>query len=404
MVGGAASAQEWDMNIGGFFTGDIMFSESSGNFLNAATDFDGAVINTNAEILFRPSITLDNGMTFGAVVELEGNTSGDQIDESYMYVESDSMGRVELGSENSVGYKMMTGAPSVGFGIASPSNSAFLPISPTLLSGGQALVRNAYGNTSTEVAGNNDAQRISYYTPSFNGLSLGVSYAPGTAQGNGQTDRNGGVSDIFDIAANYSQSFGNVDMTLSARWGTGDAGTAFNVVNNGIDGVAGTGDDILAPSLVQQDDPETWGIGAQFGFGAFTVGAAYAENDAGNVIPVTVGGNTVGFADGAGDSEGYHVGVTYALDNAWTVGADMYQGEIDLGTTTTGFSSKSEYNAFQIGASRSLGSGVTWRIYAIQAEVNRSTNNPAGFGAGTVPVLKQKVESTTIGTGIALTF
>jgi hypothetical protein len=417
MVGGAASAQEWNVGVGGFFNGDIMFSEASGNGLPAAVDTDGAVLNTNVEIVFTPSITLDNGMTFGANVQLEGNTGGDQIDESYMFISSDSMGRVELGSENSAGYKMMTGAPSVGFGIASPSYSAYMPISANIPGsapatsvlagnlGGGSFFRNAFGSTATEVARNNDAMRISYYTPSFNGLTLGVSYAPGQGDDtNGQFDRNSGVSDIFDIAANYSQSFGSVDMTLSARWGTGDAGTAFANVAAGLDGVVGTADDILTPAVVQQDDPTTWGVGAQFGVGAFTFGGAYAENDAGAVAAGTGALAALpAVSTGAGDSEGYHLGVTYALDNAWTIGFDTYQGEQNLGSTA-GFDNKAEYSAFQLGASRSLGTGVTWRIYAIQAEVKASTNNPAGFNGNGLLDTSYKVESTTIGTGIALTF
>ena len=47
----------------------------------------------NSEICFVGETTLDNGLTFGINVQLEANTSSDQIDESYMYVESDYSAR-----------------------------------------------------------------------------------------------------------------------------------------------------------------------------------------------------------------------------------------------------------------------------------------------------------------------
>jgi predicted porin len=245
------------------------------------------------------------------------------------------------------------------------------------------------GSSATEVAGNNDTARISYYTPSFNGLTVGVSYAPGNTNvaNSGLVDRNAGLSDIFDIGMNYSQTFGNVDVELSARWGTGDAGTVFAAVNPGFDNVLGTADDIATPAVTQAGDPETWAIGAQFSTAGFTFGGSYAENDSGLLF-------------GAGDTEGWSLGMTYDMAGPWTIGFDTYQGEMNLGNV--GFvTGKSEYTAYQIGAERELGNGVAWRIYAIQSETSASTNVPGILGNG---ISKYKLESTTIGTGIRLTF
>ncbi|EDM69429.1 hypothetical protein RAZWK3B_12599 [Roseobacter sp. AzwK-3b] len=435
MVGGAASAQDWNLDWGGYYNMDVLYNDASGNFLPAAVDVDGVNIHQNGEIHFTPSVTLDNGMTFGVVVEMEAANAGggaDGIDESYMFISSDSMGRVEVGSENSAGYKLSVGAPSVGFGINSPSPSAYHPTAflfpdadpadattigeyidaldgvdnPLLGGAGFALGRNAMGSSATEVAGNNDTARISYYTPSFNGLTLGVSYAPGNTNvaNSGLVNRNG-LSDIFDIGANYSQSFGNVDMTLSARWGTADAATARSTAAGttgpGLDGVAGTADDVYAAAVVQQDDPTTWAIGAQFATAGFTFGGSYAENDAGSV-------NADGLKDGAGDSSGWSLGVTYDVAGPWTIGFDTYQGEMDGSLDfATGTRTKAEYVAYQIGAERSLGNGVAWRIYAIQSETSLKTNRIGGFAndtGGNSNVSKYKLESTTIGTGIRLTF
>ncbi|MDW3117047.1 MAG: porin [Roseovarius pacificus] len=125
-----AAAQEWNLDWGGYYNVDVLFNSTSGNNIPANVDLDGANIHQNGEIIFTPSVTLDNGLTFGINVQMEALNAGggaDGIDESYMYIEGDTMGRVEVGSENSAGYKLMTGAPGVGFGINSPSPSAFHP-------------------------------------------------------------------------------------------------------------------------------------------------------------------------------------------------------------------------------------------------------------------------------------
>lgn len=399
-----AAAQEWNLDWGGYYNVDVLFSDVGGNAIPAAADLDGSNIHTNGELHFTPSVTLDNGLTFGAHIEMEALNAGggaDGIDESYMFIEGDTMGRVEVGSENSAGYKLMTGAPSVGFGINSPSPSAYHPtaFSPA---GGSAVFpalgtpglagRTAMVSSFTEVAGNNDVQRISYYTPSFNGLTLGVSYAPnGTvnAANTGMTNRNTTLNDVFDIGVNYSQTFGSVDLELAARWGTADAGKVFAAVAPGLDGILGTSDDILTPAITQPGDPETWGVGARIGVAGFTFGGSYTENSS-------------GAAFGVGDSEGWSAGVTYDLAGPWTIGFDTYQGEgKGAFNPATGQRAKSEYEAYQIGAERELGTGVAWRIYAIQSESSLSVNTPNFFAPG---VSKVKVDATTIGTGIRLNF
>jgi len=384
-----AMAQEWNLDWGGFYNADVLYNSTSGNNIPAAQDLDGININNNAEIVFTPSVTLDNGMTFGVNIQLEGQTAGDQMDETYMYVESDTMGRIEVGNTNSAGYKLSVAAPSVGFGINSPSPSAFHPTAFTpAVSTGFGLT--AFGSSATEVGVNNDIPRISYFSPSFNGLTLGVSYAPGQAQDtNGLVNRNGGLNDVFDIGVNYSQTFGNVDVEVGARWGTGDAGTVFAAVGAGADGVLGTADDVLTPAVTQPGDPETWAIGGRLGVAGFTFGGSYAEN-------------TTGAAFGIGDNEGWSLGVTYDLAGPWTVGFDTYQGEATVSTiASAGVNVKDEYQAYQIGAERELGTGVAWRIYAIQSETSRTSSALNAYAPG---VSKLTAESTAVGTGIRLNF
>ena len=159
-----ASAQEWNMKWGGFHNTYVGYV-SVDNDATPAADWDGVDTFTNAEMIFSPSVTLDNGLTFGIDVQYEAkNTGGGIIDESYMSISSDTLGRIDIGNENSAGYKMMVAAPAVSgaFGINSASISGFIPI--WTVNGGNVPVafRQSAFSSYTEILGNNDVPRITY--------------------------------------------------------------------------------------------------------------------------------------------------------------------------------------------------------------------------------------------------
>lgn len=332
-----ASAQEWSLDWGGFMSSHVAIVDTDGPVAdNPANDFDGLSTFNTGEIIFTPSITLDNGMTFGINVQIEAqnNVGGtvNNVDESYVTIKSDTFGQLDIGSENSAGYKMMVGAPeATTMWINSPSISAFIPISSAV----PFNFRQAAISSYTEVAGNNDVNRITYYTPDFNGFTLGVSYAP-TNNGNasqgffaGGTVMNraaGTLEDIWDVGVGYSQSFGTTDVSFGARYGAASS------------------------TIAGVNDPETWGVGLNVGFSGFTVGGSYADNDNGN--------GAFGF-----DQTGWSFGATYET-GPWTFEALTYQGEYE--NTTPG--NDSTYEAYKIGAKRNLGPGVSWDIYGIYSE------------------------------------
>jgi predicted porin len=353
-----ASAQEWNLDWGGFANTHVGISSIDRNAANEALfpgiDNDGVNIFTNSEIIFSPNVTLDNGMTFGFNVQMEALNGGggvDGIDESYVTISSDTLGRIDLGSENSAGYRSMVAAPQVGsMPINSRSTSAFVPVT------GSGGFRQAALSSYTEVAGNNDVQRITYFTPSFNGLTLGVSYAPssaGNASNNAPVNFNSAanITDIFDLGVGYSQSFNGVDVNVGARWGTGSS------------------------NLAGRSDPETWGIGASVSVSGFSFGGAYAENDN-------------GFAGNVGDQEGWSLGASYDIAGPWSVGLEGYFGETDNGAAPS-----SDYEAYKLGASRSLGAGVSWDVYYFYQE----TNNGAVAG-------NPSIDGNVIATAINLRF
>ena len=376
-----AAAQEWNLDWGGYMNQHVAFGDISTNlgvFGAGGQDWegDGLSLHQTSEIIFTPNVTLDNGMTFGINIQLEGENVGARIDETYMSISSDTFGRLDLGAENSAGYKSMVGAPSVtSMYINSPSTSAFIPftgydaaltaVAATPVNIVTLPFRQAGISSYTEVGGNNDVSRITYYTPDFNGLTVGVSYAAQgavNAASSYSINKNTVLSDIFDIGVNYSNSFGSTDITLAARWGTGET-----------------------PSVAAgASDFETWGVGFQVGFNNITIGGSWAENDNDETL-ITSG-------IGLGDSEGWSLGVTYDAAGPWAFELLTYQSETDLvvGGASTGFTTDRE--AYKLGASRTLGPGVDWDIYLVHE--TREVDVIPGT----------EIEGTLLGTAINLSF
>uniref|UniRef100_UPI0025CB7A50 porin n=1 Tax=uncultured Roseovarius sp. TaxID=293344 RepID=UPI0025CB7A50 len=332
---------------------------------------DGLNFRTDAEIDFAPSITLDNGLTFSALVELEGqSTAGNQIDHTFMTISGDTLGTIQIGNLNAVTYNNSFQTPGVGsIGIDSGTMSGFFPlVTAATISGGTGAI---FPTAHPDFSG--DSMKINYITPSFNGFTLGLSYTPSTVGGNsansGPIDRNAAnqTNDVWGVSADYNQSLGTVDLGLHAHYQQAEL-------------VGGGAIAALVPAGTSID-PSNWGVGVNVGFDAFTVGMNYAEVD----------GDIAGTA--AGDSTHLTLGATYNT-GVWTFGADyIMQDNKAVSTTTAG--ADVESTAYRIGASRDLGPGVAWDVFAIHYD----GDDKGCAGAGCTDV-----EGQMIGTAITLNF
>ena len=335
-----AASAEWSMRVGGYMEQFIAYADSDANFTG---DFDGIDSKQDAEIWFLPSITLDNGIKIGANIQLEALTGGDQIDEAQMII-TGSFGRVILGSENSAGYKMTYAAPDVTwFNVNSGSSTSFIPWSGG--GAGSDVFRGTLGTTYLENSRNNDAQRFSYFTPRFSGLQIGVSYArDGLQDTNAQVDDdidNGSFpTDIFDVGVNYVNSFGDFNVAVSGRWGTANDHSGA--------------------------DATIWSSGLNLGFGGFTVGGSYAEQNHNSHR------RRNGFA--------WDLGASYTT-GPWGVSFTYMHGN---NQDNDGLGDE-EVDQFLIGLSYDLAKGVNIGAYGLFLDFDEddNTNNVDGFVIGT---------------------
>jgi porin-like protein len=343
----AAAQVAWDVRLGGYMTQVVGYGNSDANF---SGNFAGVDVYSDAEVFFLPTITLDNGIKFGANLQLEGNTSGDQIDESYAFVKG-SFGELIIGSENSAGYKMNYNAPNAGIvGINSGTMSAWIPFS----TGGSNLFRATLGTTSLENLANNDAQRITYFTPRFAGFQVGGSYARDALQdSSGQVNSKTTPHDFFDGAVNYVNSFGDIDIAISGR--------------------AGIADDNMGA------DPTIWSIGTQIGFSGFTIGGNYAEQN--------------GASGQRLNGEAWNVGVAYET-GPWGFSAEYFDGTNQDNAFLGGPGSGRDENLqqFLVQGSYALATGVTLGVFGAYVDFDEDASNA------------QDIDGFVIGSGVGLSW
>jgi hypothetical protein len=284
---------------------------------------------SDSEIWFSGNTTLANGLTIGFRVRLEANTSGDQVDESYLFVDG-GFGRVLVGSRNDAAYLMHAFGPTPGLPVSSPSRptnpgnaGASLNESGVLSYAARPLSFSFLDTTAPKFNGSgvggiqssaNDLQRISYFTPRIFGFQGGISYTPNTLEdSNGILDRRGSGTgtnrtNMWSGAVNYSNTIGGVSIDASA-------GISYAPKINGAPtGTAG------------KDAIKDYAFGAQIGYMGFAVGGSFRKVDVNKYDQSDgyawyVGGSWTGGPASVG--LGY---LTSRVEGASTAGKDRFHG------------------------------------------------------------------------------
>src|SRR5262245_24630953 len=174
VIAGGAQAAEGGvkLGVGGYFNSAFGYVSERDCKGCAGYQHNSTALNQDNEIHFKGETTLDNGLTVGAHIELEGFTSTDQIDERWVYFKG-GWGELRYGDEDDARKLKSYAAPT-------PTPNTFGVNSPFF----------TFNNPGSEVAStvstfrnlDNDAAKLIYFTPSFGGFQLAFSYAPGGSQ------------------------------------------------------------------------------------------------------------------------------------------------------------------------------------------------------------------------------
>jgi len=239
------------------------------------------------EIHFSGSSKADNGLEYGFYVELiEDNGANAQFDEGNVWL-GGGWGRLDLGSQDAVynNYKMGAYALSADKDGAWDGNVLFTRTN-----------NDAY--IGTDFFGGDDANKITYTSPNFGGLTIGASYAPSTedefnsglandtASANGFLNGgNGNMHDQWGVAAQYKTSFDGVGIEGTARYAAAKY--------------------VESATTTKRDDAEAYGIGAKITFAGFSVAGSF--NDHGDS-----GLTNAAKANGGDAGQWWDIGAAYA--------------------------------------------------------------------------------------------
>lgn len=318
----ASTAQASDpvkLQLGGYLEYYVVGAHQDDSYkdANAVNNFD---VQGESEIWFSGQTTLDNGLTVGVRVELEGGSDNDGrddiIDESYVFV-SGKFGKLELGSTDNAAYKMRAVAPNASYSeVDDDSIPRYLAIPGDV------------ADNITDLGFDGDSNKISYFTPKFHGLQAGVSYSA-------SNDANGddGIANSETVAkvANFDEawSFGlSYDREIGP---VGLLATAGYTQANG-NGTAGFSKDV-----------SDWAFGLNLTYQGFTLGGAY------RVISAPVGSASEEF-----DGYAWDAGLMYA-EGPYAVSVNYRKSGARGDAGTAG---KDTIDTYALGAKYTLGTGV----------------------------------------------
>jgi outer membrane protein OmpU len=323
----AAAADGVTLQIGGHYKGaaGVVFSEDySSSSGIAGSDVRNYVFKQDVEIHFQGQTVLDNGLTVGARVELEGQTqTSDQIDAVYAYF-SGSFGEVRFGDTDEAYAQLCYLVPSASqlFGADSPD----INFSNAGIAG--------YASTNGTCYGLDDnSTKVVYFSPTFGGFQFAASFTPdntedtrNTLNGAGTRLRNdaGQNSENLSLAGTFKHTFNGITLLVG-----GGSTLSFNKETN--------------PNNV--DDARGYNAYAQVGFGGFTFGAATELRQ--------------NLGDTGADQWVYGVGGTYNWD-AWTVGLGWTRGDYEKVTGANGVGPfNADHDIVSLTASYALGPGIS---------------------------------------------
>ncbi|MGE0254742.1 MAG: porin [Alphaproteobacteria bacterium] len=301
------------------------------------------IYQPETEVWVKGKKTGDNGLTYGFEIELNAaSTDATSSDESWIFVSSDSWGRVEIGDQDGAGNRMTI----------DPGTSAVLKGNGAFYGGigvqqwfnfGTSVVSRIDQEVVLEGSGQ-DATKVIYFTPRFSGFQLGAAFTPDGGQSGftRDADNDGDFEEILELAANYVGKFGDVGFSAGGAWWTG------------------TGEVAAPAGGATTNDMDMWRVGAKVDFAGFSVSGAYMDLG-------KTGVTTANSALGADAGEWWAGAVSYTT-GPWGFSVGYFEGELNRGTAVAAAARNSNVDWLAFGATYTVAPG--WALLADLSFIN----------------------------------
>ena len=251
LVAMGVSAASADISISG--SGKWTYNSVSKS--TDATGVSGDSMSTSMGITVSSSFASDNGLSYGT-----SHTLTDGANDGQKLFVIGSFGEIRAGGTSAGGA---------------------YDVDPSVTDGESAVASGFHGAPSTAVAGDNG---ISYFTPSVNGFSAGVTFED---KGAGASNNN----DVTEMGASYSQAVG--DATVKLSYASTDVSSTTDSANDGSSRTS--------------------------------MGATVSMGD----LSVTLAANAQEADDGSEDASGTGIGLSYVLSEGLTLKAHTVSADDD---------------------------------------------------------------------------
>jgi outer membrane protein OmpU len=273
----------------------------------------GREFEIDTEIVIRADGKADNGLLYGAKVEIQNNQSpapGVGTDEASVYL-AGTWGRLELGDFDGASDSLAIYAPVVGIEQIDGEYEDFLGVS----TGGIRYGEGPWGAETAKTPDSGDSTKIMYLTPRVAGFQAGISYAPENgSEGQAVTalKPNTGYKDFLEFGANYDNAIEGIKFTLSATGSTASGQSA-----------GGT---------QQLEDFLTWQVGGKVSYAGLSLGGSYIDADDFNKPTAgALGGDQYSWNVGIGYTSGpVAVAASYLKAEGYKRAADTFANDYQL--------------------------------------------------------------------------
>ena len=265
---GAAQAGDDEMMAGPVTVGVAGYTTGAVGFASDSDDGTrGEQVFNVFEFAVSGSTTLDNGITVAVSGQVGRSAGGDEAMDEHHTTLSGSFGSLRLGRTESAAFNSTVAAPGAGIGGMFGINYSWFTVAvPTV---------NTYSGIGAE-----DAMKVVYTTPNFNGLTLGMSYAPNDSDANFTGRSTDGMGEHTAVGMTYSTGFmEGGSLTLGAGYeqaSGGDDPSAMRAgINISVDQLSFGGSMFDAePGGMQYD------VGASWSEGSTELGIQYGHDEA----------------------------------------------------------------------------------------------------------------------------
>ena len=338
-VNSAQAADPIKVSVGGYLHEWVGYVDQD---KDAQESWAEVTVHSESELYFRGNTTLDNGLTIGVNIDLYTAQDNQGVDDVFVQISSDSLGKIRLGQTKGAAYALSHTAPNFG---AMGHNDGDLEdwANDTVVTVNQT-------HTASE---SNDGQKIVYWTPNFAGFQAGASYG---------LDVNNSADDPINVGTVGSNTAFDAGIAYNGDFGGVSVGADVTYQRNFNGGTTGTG----------VEDREAWRGGLSVGVAGFTIGGSYRNTDnEGSVKNIDASGWDVGVAYATGP---YGVSLSYLSleqdnavnpavedsDKSWVLGGSydmgagvklvgsVFSAEYENGNVNTVVNNTSDNEAFGV--------------------------------------------------------